>query len=75
MSTCERALAEYMDTLGVGLNSVDLPPTDPGTDAVEQLKTLINTIQPKYYHTDSMAIGRSKLHTDTNPQTTAKDKV
>ena len=53
MSTCERALDEYMNTLGVDLNSVDVPPTDPGTDAVEQLKTLINTIQPKYYHTDS----------------------
>ena len=53
MSTCERALGEYMNTLGVDLNSVGVPPTDPGTDAVEQLKTLINTIQPKYYHTDS----------------------
>ena len=38
MSTCERALDEYMNTLGVDLNSVDVPPTDPGTDAVEQLK-------------------------------------
>ena len=53
MSTCERALDEYMNTLGVDLNSVGVPPADPGTDAVEQLKTLINTIQPKYYHTDS----------------------
>ena len=49
-----------MNTLGVDLNSVGVPPTDPGTDAVEQLKTLINTIQPKYYHTDSMGIGRSE---------------
>ena len=43
MSTCERALDKYMNTLGVDFNSVDVPPTDPGTDAVEQLKTLINT--------------------------------
>ena len=53
MSTCERAPDEYMNTLGVDLKSVDVPPTDPGIDAAEQLKTLINTIKPKYYHTDS----------------------
>ena len=33
MSTCERALDEYMNTLGVDLKSVDVRPTDPGTDS------------------------------------------
>ena len=53
MTHCEQALEEYMNTLDVDLNAVDIPAVDPGTDAVEQLKTLINAIQPRYYHTDT----------------------
>ena len=75
MRACERALDEHMNTLGVELNSVDVPPTDPGTDAVEQLKTLINTIQPKYYHTDSRQLDEANCTLTRTYQTTAKNKV
>ena len=40
-----------MNTLGVDLNSVDVPLTDTGTHAFDPLKILINTIHPRYHRT------------------------
>ena len=53
LTHCEQALEEYVNTLDVDLNAVDIPAMDPETDAVEQLKTLINVVQPRYFHTDA----------------------
>ena len=53
MNPYERALDEYMNTLGVDPNCAGIPQHDTSTDAVDQLKVLINVIQPwTHYHTD-----------------------
>ena len=50
MKIIEEELDQYMSTLDIDMSKVPEPPT--GVDAVEQLKTLINTLKPMYYHTD-----------------------
>jgi len=46
MNPYERALDEYMNTLGVDPNCAGIPQHDTSTDAVDQLKVLINVIHP-----------------------------
>ena len=46
MGECEGALVERVNTLGVDPNCAGIPQHDTSTDAVDQLKVLINVIQP-----------------------------
>ncbi len=50
MKTIEEELDQYMNTLDIDMSKVPELPT--GVDAVEQLKSLINALNPMYYHTD-----------------------
>ena len=57
MKIIEEELDQYMSTLDIDLSKVPELPT--GVDAVEQLKTLINALEPTYYHTDVWQLGEA----------------
>ena len=62
MKIVEEQLDQYMSTLDIDMSKVPELPT--GVDAAEQLKSLINALQPTYYHTDVWQLGEAN-HTFT----------